>query len=145
MVYWHHNANRLLNAHSSKFVTKTKRIFCQIIYSNNLSSSLHCLQWHYLASFCSCLYSASSFTLLYSTGVPLHPLCPHSRNGERKTGRPELLRVSDQQESVGPQEGLCWGGRSHKAEWSRRKGPSCCNLLQGMMFSQASDQLESHH
>lgn len=140
MVYQRHNTNRLLNARSSKFVTKTKRMSCRNIYNNSLSSSLHCLQWHYLASLGSCLCSASSFTRLYGNGVPLDPPCPHSRNGERS--RPELLHVSGQQVSVGPWGGLCWGGRSRKVGWSRRRAPSCCSLLQGMTFSQASDQLE---
>lgn len=106
--------------------------------STTTALALHC------AWFCSCLYSASPFTLLYSTGVPRYPQCPHSSNGERSV-RPEMLHVSDQQESVGPWGGLCWGGRSHKVGWSRRRARSCCNLLQGMTFSQASDQLESDH
>lgn len=64
---------------------------------------------------------------------------------ERKAGRLELLHRSGQQGSVGLWGGLCCGCRSHKVGWSGRKAPSCYSLLQRVIFSQASDQLASHH
>lgn len=97
------------------------------------------------------LYFALAFPLLPPSPCSIALVCYYIHHVltpvmEREAGRPELLHVSGQRGSVGSLWGeLCWGGRSCKVGWYRRRPASCCSLLQGMMLSQASDQLESGH
>lgn len=144
MVYQHHNANRLLNAYSSKFVTKTRG------YSVTVSTTAltpHCTDCSDVLSFSlllPLLLLPPSFFLIamvcYCICDALAPLT------EREPGRAELLHLSVQWGSAGSWRGLrSWEGRSCNVGWARRRAPSCCSLLQGITFSQASDHLEKKH
>lgn len=127
-VYQHHNANSLLNANSSRLATKTKMISCQNMRTNNT----HCLLTP--LSFILFLLFLPFFALFNNTGACLWD--GHSSNGRGQGRLGLLLHLLGLQVPGG-------AVLRKQIPQSRRRGGSCCSLLQGVKFSQVSDQLQS--